>query len=192
MRELLWLSPLEALAVVLATAGMYVAMVLIVRMLGQRVLSGMSSFDLAAVIAFGSVIGRAALGDTPRLGGGLVALATLVIMQALAGQLRLAKWGDLALSRHPVLLMAGPEIQQENLHRCHLTPSDLQSALRTAGVRQPDEVAAVVFEPTGRISVLRGGRPIDPMLLSGVVGGGLVPANYLGHPPGDVDDGGRR
>jgi uncharacterized membrane protein YcaP (DUF421 family) len=182
VRELLWLSPIEALAVALATAGMYVAMVVIVRLLGQRVLSSMSGFDLAAVIAFGAVIGRAALGETPRLGGGLVALATLVVMQAVAGQLRQTRWGDATLSRQAVLLMAGPDILEENLNRCHLTSSDLQSALRAAGVRQRSEVAAVVFERTGGISVLRGGLPIDPMLLGGVQGAALVPPEFLGAP----------
>lgn len=189
MSHLLWISPLEALAVVIATAGMYVLMVLIVRLLGQRVLSTMSSVDMAAVIAFGSVLGRAALGETPLLGGGLVALSTLVLMQALAGQLRLANWGDRALNRHPVLLMTGGEIMEENLHRCHVLPTELQSRLRQAGIRSPDEVAAVIFEPTGAISVLRAGAKIDPRLLSGVVGGALVPADLVGHPdldaPGD-------
>ena len=41
MGELLWIDPIEALAVVIATTGMYVMLVSIVRVLGQRVLSGM-------------------------------------------------------------------------------------------------------------------------------------------------------
>jgi uncharacterized membrane protein YcaP (DUF421 family) len=189
MRQLLWISPAESLAVAIATAGMYVAMVLMVRLFGQRILSSLSSFDIAAVVAFGAVIGRAALGDTPRLGGGLVALGTLLVMQAVAGQLRLVRWGDRALMRHPILLMAGSTVVEDNLHRSHITLGDLQSALREAGVRRPGEVAAVVFEPTGRFSVLRRGTPIDPTLLSGVVGGGLLPPRFLRGTGGDVEDG---
>lgn len=188
MRDLLWLSPFEALAVVISTAGMYLSIVVIVRILGQRVLSSMSSIDFAAVIAFGSVIGRSALGETPRLGGGLVAIATLVVMQALAGQLRLATWGDRALSRYPVLLMAGGQVLEKNLHRCHVLPHELHSRLRQAGIRRPSEVAAVIFEPTGAISVLHQGTLIDPMLLSGVVGGALVPAHLIGQPDSDASD----
>ena len=74
MRDLLWITPTEAAAVATGTVGMYLAMLLLVRVLGQRVLSGMSSFDLVAVIAFGSIIGRASLGDYPVLGSGIVAL----------------------------------------------------------------------------------------------------------------------
>lgn len=186
MRELLWITPTEALAVAMATAGMYVAMVVLIRLLGQRVLSGMSSFDLAAVIAFGSVIGRASLGETPRLAAGLVALTTLLLLQAVAGQLRLRPWGDRAVNVPPVLLMAGPRILEDNMRRCHVLPSELQSRLRLAGIRHGGEVAAVTFEPSGTISVLRRGEPLDPMLLSGVVGAAHVPPDLLARPGGDT------
>lgn len=179
MRELLWISPIEAVAVVIATTGMYLTLVLIVRVLGQRVLSGMSGFDFAAVVAFGSVLGRAALGETPRLAGGLVALITLVFLQGLAGQLRARKWGARAVTSRPVLLMAGSEVCADQLRRCHVQPSELQSKLRLAGVRHFDEVAAVVFETSGAVSVLKRGQVIDPRLLSGVVGGSLVPLDLL-------------
>lgn len=179
MRELLWLTPLEALAVVLATAGMYVAMVVLVRVLGQRMMAGMSSFDLAAVIAFGAVIGRAALGEVPRLGGGLVALGTLVILQATAGLLRSLPFGKRLVTNHPILLMADGAIDEQLLRRSHVTPAELQGALRRAGIRHHDEVAAAVHEPTGQISVLRRGQPIDPLLLSGVVGASKVPDGLL-------------
>ncbi|MDN5893135.1 MAG: DUF421 domain-containing protein [Nocardioides sp.] len=185
MRELLWISPAEGVAVVIATTGMYLTLVLIVRVLGQRVLSGMSGFDFAAVVAFGSVLGRAALGDSPRLAAGLVALLTLVVLQACAGQVRARKWGARAVTTSPVLLMAGSRVCTDQLRRCHVQPVELQAKLRLAGVRHPDEVAAVVFETSGAVSVLKRDREIDPMLLSGVVGASLVPPDLLAHPDHD-------
>lgn len=179
MNDLLWTTPLEALGVAIATAGMYLAMVVLVRALGQRVLSGMSSFDLVAVIAFGSIIGRAALGEVPVLGGGLVALGTLVVVQGLLGMLRQRGWFQHAVVNAPVLLMAGPRVIEEHMRRCHVLPGELQSRLRLAGVRHYDEVVAVTFEPSGAISVLRRGEPVDPWLLSGVVGAALVPESLL-------------
>ena len=82
MWQRLMLSPAEAVAVVLATAGMYWALVVLVRLLGQRALARMSSTDLATAVALGAVIGRAALGYTPTLGAGVIALVTLFTMQA--------------------------------------------------------------------------------------------------------------
>lgn len=182
MRDLLWITPLEAMAVVIATAGMYLSLVLIVRVLGQRVLSGMSGFDVAALVAFGSVLGRAALGETPVLAGGLVALLTLVLLQGLAGLVRAWKWGARAVTTRPVLLMAGSDVCVDHLQRCHVQPVELQAELRLAGVRHFDEVAAVVFETSGAVSVLKRGRAIDPRLLSGVVGGSRVPSEMLARP----------
>ena len=179
MRDLLWITPREAIAVALATMGMYVAMVVVVRILGQRILSTMSSFDLAAIIAFGAVIGRAALGETPRLAGGLVALATLLIMQALAGMIRMRPWGAALITTRPVLLMAGGTILDDQLRRCHIHRAELAARLRLAGVRHPEEVAAVVFEASGGISVLRRGEPIDARLLDGVVGRELLPPDVI-------------
>lgn len=179
MRELLWITPTEAIAVFLSTTAMYVAMVVLVRLLGQRMLSGMSSSDLAAVVAFGAILGRASLGEAPVLGGGLVALLTLVGVQALAGALRVTKIGARAVTTRPVLLMADGQVLERQLRRAHVSPAELQSRLRIAGVRRYDEVAAVVHEPTGAISVLRRGEPIDPRLISGVVGADLVPQGLL-------------
>ncbi len=179
LHELLWLTPLEALAVVLGTAGMYGAMVLLVRVLGPRMLSAMSSYDLAAVIAFGAILGRASLGEVPVLGGGLVALATLVVLQAAAGAVRVRRGGARAVATPPVLLMADGEILPRQLRRAHLTADELRSRLRLAGVHAYGEVAVALLEPTGAISVLRSGAPIDPLLLSGVVGAHLVPEHLL-------------
>ncbi|WP_282776422.1 MULTISPECIES: YetF domain-containing protein [unclassified Nocardia] len=173
MFELLGISVEGALAVVFATAGMYLVMVVLVRLLGQRVLSGMSSFDLVAVIAFGAVIGRAALGDSPRLAGGVVALVTLMTIQALVGVVRGTRVGSRVVNR-PVLLMAGREVLESHLRTCHVSRSELHSRLRQAGISRPDDVGAVIFEPSGGISVLRSDRPIDPSLLADVVGAELL------------------
>lgn len=180
--ELLTVSPLESLAVVLSTIGMYLAMVLLVRVLGPRMLSGMSGFDLAAVIAFGAVIGRSALGEFPAFSAGLIALATLIVLQGIVGTARRTRLGSMMIDNHPVLLMAGGRMLEDNMARCHVLPSELQSRLRLAGIRHLGEVAAAVFEPTGVTSVLRRGEPIDPQLLSGVVGAAEVPPELLAAP----------
>ncbi|MGB3829668.1 MAG: YetF domain-containing protein [Ornithinimicrobium sp.] len=180
--DLLTVSPLESVAVVLSTIGMYVAMLLLVRVLGPRMLSGMSGFDLAAVIAFGAVIGRSALGEFPAFSAGLIALATLILLQGLVGMARRHRFGSALIDNHPVLLMAGERMLAEPMNRCHVLPGEVQSRLRLAGVRHPREVAAVILEPNGTISVLRRGQTIDPHLLSGVVGASQVPPELLSMP----------
>lgn len=170
MRELLGITWLEAGAVALATIGMYIALIVLVRLLGQRMLSGMSSYDLAAVIAFGGIIARAALGDAPRLGGGVVALVTLVGLQAISGMLRRTRLGSALIVNRPVLLMAGSDVIEPHMRRCHVTRGELDSRLRLAGISDPSQVGAVVFEPSGALSVIRAGQPISPDVFEMVIG----------------------
>jgi uncharacterized membrane protein YcaP (DUF421 family) len=65
------------LAVVLSAVGIYLAFLLMVRLLGQRVLSRLSTFDAVVAVMLGAVAGRAVLGDTPTLAAGVLALGTL-------------------------------------------------------------------------------------------------------------------
>lgn len=173
MTELLGISALEAAAVVLATVGMYAALVVLVRLLGQRMLAGLSAFDLAAIIGIGSIMGRAALGEAPRLAGGVLALATLAACQLVTSRIR--GWGARAITTRPVVLMAGPEIVERNLRRCRIAPHELAGKLRQAGIRNTGEIAMAVLEPSGTISITRSGAPIDPILLDGVDGADLIP-----------------
>jgi uncharacterized membrane protein YcaP (DUF421 family) len=180
--DLLTVTPRVALSVVISTVVMYLVMVLLVRTLGPRVLSGMSGFDLAALIAFGAIIGRTALGLLPTLGSGLIALATLVTLQGTIGVIRGYRFGLAVVDHHPVMLMAGGCLLADNMAQAHVMPSEVQSRLRMAGVRNADEVAAVILEPNGAVSVLKRGELLDPQLLSGVVGASEVPAELMARP----------
>ena len=170
MIELLTISPMEVLATVISTIAMYLVMVVLIRVLGQRLIASLSSFDVAAVIAFGAIIGRSALGDHPRLMTGVVALCTLVLIQAIVGATRATPLGSRVVAVKPVLLMAGAQRLEANLRRCHISDAELRSRLRLAGIRHPDQIAAVIFEPSGGVSVIRSDGPLSDELLIDVVG----------------------
>ncbi|WP_334173552.1 DUF421 domain-containing protein [Sinomonas sp.] len=170
MLDWLLITPAQALEVAVATAAIYWVFVVLVRVLGQGPLARVSSSDLASAVALGAVLGRAALGRTPNFGGGVVALLTLFAMQALAGQLQRAARSRRLLDSPPLLLMAGTEVLHENLRRSHLVEDELWPRLRLAGIGSPSEVACVILEPTGEISVLRRGTRLDREMMRGVRG----------------------
>jgi hypothetical protein len=72
----LGLSWTDAVAVVLSAIGVYLAFLVLIRIVRQRALAAMSSFDFAATIALGAIMGRAVLGYTPTLGAGVLGMAT--------------------------------------------------------------------------------------------------------------------
>lgn len=179
LAERLGITAPHALAVVLCAVGIYLVFLVLVRVFGQRVLSGMSTFDVIVTVMLGAVAGRVVLGDPPTLVAGALGLGTLFVLEAAFGRLRSGTRGAALVNARAVLLMAGDQVLERNLRRAHVVETELFGALRRAGVRHLGEVACVVFEPSGTISVLRRGAPVDPRLLEGVRDAGLVPAELL-------------
>ena len=169
----------HAIAVVASAVGIYVAFLLFVRIFGQRVLMAMSTFDVVVTVMLGSVAGRVILGHPPTLTSGILGLATLFLLEAVFGQLRSSMRVHKLMNSPARLLMIGAEIQEATLKRSHITLWELHGALRRAGIRSYREIACVLHEPGGGISVLRRGIPIDPHLLTDVAGADRIPAEFL-------------
>lgn len=166
----LGLSWAEALAVVLSAVGVYVALLLLLRIFGQRAVASMSSFDFAAAVAMGAVMGRAILGSTPTLLAAVVGLATLFAMQVLFGLVRRGPRLQAALNNPPILLIAHGRLLEDNLRRAHVVEDELREKLRLSGVRRYEDVACMVLERTGAVSVLTAGGPISRDLVADVEG----------------------
>ncbi|SMX88080.1 DUF421 domain-containing protein [Brevibacterium antiquum] len=169
------LDGIDAVRIIVSSIAFYIGIILLVRVFGQRTLASLSSFDLASIIALGAIIGRAILGDTPTLFAGLLALATLLMLQALTGKARHFHQIASIVNSPAIVLMAGGELLTDNLARAHVDPAEVYSKLRMAGIRHRAEVACVILEPTGQISVTRRGAPIDDELLRGVIGAERIP-----------------
>jgi hypothetical protein len=95
----LGLSWTDAVSVVLSAIGVYLAFLILIRIVGQRALAAMSSFDFAATIAVGAIMGRAVLGYTPTLGAGVLGMATLFALQSAFGKVRWNRRLDRTLSK---------------------------------------------------------------------------------------------
>lgn len=178
-----------AVAVVLSAVGIYVAFLLMVRLFGQRVLSRLSTFDVVVAVMLGAVAGRVVLGDTPTLVAGVLGLGTLFALEAGFGQLRSGIRVSALMNNRAVLLVAGDRVLHANLRRVHVVEAELFGALRRAGIRNLGEIACVIFEASGTISVLRRGAPVDPRFLEGVRDGHLVPRELLAVGPPDSTPG---
>jgi uncharacterized membrane protein YcaP (DUF421 family) len=166
----LGVSGTDALAVVVSAVGLYLAFLIMLRVVGQRAFAAMSNFDLAATIAFGAVMGRAILGYTPTLVAGVLGMATLLLLQAVSGLLRRNPRLDAALTNMPVLIMADGLVLHDQLRKTKIVEDELRAKLRLAGIHGYGDVAAVILERTGAISVLRRGETIAPEMLSDVRG----------------------
>ncbi len=176
----LGISLINAIGVVISATILYVALTAVVRVWGRRLTANPTTGSIALVTLVGSIAARATLGNSPNLLGGLVAIGTLVVLERIFGRWSAAtrgwvpRWG-----RSAVVLMAGPTVRIEALANFGMSESMLWSQLRTHGIRSREEVALVVLEPRGSVSVLRSNTPLERELFDGVDGIEDVPAGLF-------------
>ena len=160
------------LATVLSAVFIYAVLIGLVRLVGLRSFSKMTSVDFAMTVAMGSVLASSILSSAPSVPQAAVALASLFAIQWIVARLRKdTDWMENISDNEPVVLMAGSRILRENLEETRVTENDLWAKLRESNVLDPGEVRAVVLETTGDISVLHGdpsGAPLHPAILRGV------------------------
>ncbi len=166
--------PIDLLGTVVTAILIYAILVGLVRLVGLRSFSKMTSVDFAMTIAMGSVLASTILAPTPSLPQATVALASLFGIQWTVAKLRKeTDWAEEVVDNEPLLLMAGGQMLRDHMEQARVTEHDVWSKLREANVLDPSEVRAVILETTGDISVLHGeptGQALHPCLLRGVRG----------------------
>lgn len=148
---------------------MVAAVVAVIRLIGLRSLSKMSSFDFAVTVAIGSILGSTVASSTAVTEGAL-AILTLLVVQWLIGQFRRRSFGGKVVDNRPVLLVRDGRFVDEALDGARVTRSDVYAKLRQANVHSMSEVIAVVLETTGDVSVLHGSGPLERELFDNVRG----------------------
>ncbi|MDN3525548.1 DUF421 domain-containing protein [Halomonas sabkhae] len=153
--------------------AMYLLILVLAKLCGVRSFAQLSSFDIAATIAIGSIMASTVVTGPSALLPGLVGLTTLYGLQVVvSGWRRRQDAVRRTIDSPPILLMqAGGEILWDNMDCARVTEDDLRTAMRAANVIDPQSVQAIIMEGTGGLRVLHGhGTPIprDAWILQGV------------------------
>jgi uncharacterized membrane protein YcaP (DUF421 family) len=162
--------------VVVSTVSIYAAFVILVRAMGQRSLATMAAFDLALVVAVGSLIARTSLLRDPTLAQGVAALLTLFALQAAVAFLRRFAVVDHLVTTQPILLVKDGEVLHDHLRHAHLLEKDLRQKLRLAGVGSLAAVQCAVLERNGAISVIKRGTATQSDVMIDVAGAPITDA----------------
>lgn len=151
------------LDVLLRTSAVYLFLVVGLRLAGKREMGQMTVFDLAVILVLANAVQNAMVGPDTSLAGGLVAAATLLVLNHLMSWLRyqfrpIARW----LGGVPTLIIADGRYVAENLRKEGITEEDIATALREHGVERVEQVHQANLEVDGSISVIpRAGAPIQ-------------------------------
>ncbi|PVB62648.1 YetF domain-containing protein [Labrenzia sp. 011] len=143
--------------------------VFVVRVIGLRAFSKMTSFDFVVTVATGSLLAGASQATTwPDFVQSCLAITTLLSVQFVVARWRRASDKFQQLSQNtPILLMQDGAFLPEALRETRVARNDIHAKLREANVLSLSDVRAVVLETTGDISVLHGPQ-LETELLVGV------------------------
>lgn len=156
---------------ILATLGLGLVIV-VVRVVGLRSFSKMTSFDFVITLATGSLLATAAtVSSWGSFLQGCAAIIALMVLQVLIAATRDRNNRVSGyLMNDPVLLMKDGEFLDEVMNSRRISRDDVLAKLRQANVANFGSVKAVIMETTGDISVLHGMDEVDPRLLDDVSG----------------------
>lgn len=160
--------------VILSSIGIYLSFMILVKIFGSRVLTSMTASDAVIIIMFGAVAGRVILGHPPTLAAGVIGLATLMALEAAFGSLRRVIGWSRLIDRKPVLVLLDGEKVPSLTNRAHISHDDLTSAARKAGIGSLKDIKLMILEPTGQISIIRKGQPLDREVFRDVRGVDLI------------------
>ncbi|WP_437563149.1 DUF421 domain-containing protein [Sorangium sp. So ce542] len=134
----------------------YVALIVLLRASGKRVLSKMNAFDLVVTIALGSTLATVMLSKSVALADGVLAFALLVLLQFLITWLSVrSKTVSQMVKAEPALLVHRGEVLPRALKQERVVEAELLAAARNHGLMSLSDVEAIILETDGSFSVIR-------------------------------------
>lgn len=152
-------------------------LILVLRITGKRTLAQLNAFDFIVTVALGSTLATVILSGSVALAEGMVALALLALLQLVIAWLstRRSAVHD-AITAQPSLLLRNGHLLPAAMARERVTEESVRQAVRSAGLGGFEEVAAVVLETNGKISVISRSQLGSGSALNEVRGAGEVTA----------------
>jgi uncharacterized membrane protein YcaP (DUF421 family) len=135
----------------------YLIMIFLLRVSGKRTLSKMNSFDFIVTVALGSTLANVALNKNVALADGALAFFLLIFLQFSITWLSVReKRIKKIVTSQPTLLLYKGEIINNNLKRERITIEEIYVAAREKGIADLKEIDVIVFETTGKITIIPG------------------------------------
>ncbi len=159
----------DLLRVVLVGTAAYAWLVLVLRTSGKRTLAKLNAFDLIVTVALGSTLATILLSADVSFVEGALALVLLAGLQLVVAAVtsRLPWVRDLVTS-HPTLLLQDGEPLTAAMRQQRVTVAEVRQAVRASGSGSLGDVAAVVLESDGSLSVVPRAKAGDRSALSDV------------------------
>lgn len=141
--------------IVLRTVIVYITVFALLRLAGKRELGQMSVADLVVILVIANAVQNSMNAGDNSLTAGLVAAATLVVMNTLVDRVGPhIPWFSRFMVEQPTLLMDDGKLIDAHLERENVTREEIEMAAREHGIDDLTEVRAAILEPDGSISII--------------------------------------
>jgi len=150
------------LEVVVRTVIMYIALVLIVRLLGKRTNALLTITERAIFISLGAIVSQPMQSPVNGIVNGIIALTCMLVFQRLLtlSFFNSTRWQQFAQGKVHVVLRDSV-IDLRGLHGIDVTRNQLFELLRNRGIRHLGQLDRVYFEACGTLS-LYPSQPVRP------------------------------
>jgi uncharacterized membrane protein YcaP (DUF421 family) len=141
---------------IVRAAVIYVALLVIFRIMGQRSLSQITTFDFVLLLIISEAIQNGLVGQSYSVTNALLLILTLVGIDLALSELkqhspRLEKW----MEGLPVILVDEGRLLHDRMNKARVDESDILTAARQAhGLERLEQIKYAVLESSGGISIV--------------------------------------
>jgi uncharacterized membrane protein YcaP (DUF421 family) len=144
--------------IVLRATVIFIALYVLVRLMGKRELGQMTPFELIVLVVIGDLIQQGVTQNDFSLTGAVIAISTIAFLALLMSWASyLWPRAERLLEGEPQVIVRDGELLTANLRRNRLTQSEIESEMRLAGIAHMGDVKWAILEPRGKISFIEGG-----------------------------------
>ena len=141
---------------VLRAVGVYLILLVLLRISGKRTLSQVTTFDFVLILIIAETTQQALLGEDYSLTNMTIIASTLVALSIVFAYVdfylpQVSKWVDGA----PLIVVRDGEILKDRVRKELVTEEDiLESARQKHGIERMDQIKYAVLEKSGDISII--------------------------------------
>ncbi|MEI7036817.1 DUF421 domain-containing protein [Fulvimonas yonginensis] len=141
-------------------AGVYLGLLILLRLIGKRSFGEMTTFDIVVLILVGGTLRQAIIGDDKSpLAAIIGVLAIFLLDKAIAWTCARWPWLDRVVEGKDSLVARDGKILHDALRRHDMSEAAFRRALREKGLHEISEVVEARLEANGKVSVLKAGKP---------------------------------
>lgn len=141
--------------IVLRATVIFIALYVLVRLMGKRELGQMTPFELIVLVVIGDLIQQGVTQNDFSVTGAIIAISTIAFLALLMSWASyLWPRAERLLEGEPRVIVCDGELLTANLRRNRLTQGEIESEMRLAGISHMADVKWAILEPRGKVSFI--------------------------------------